>query len=156
MSYAITPQPLTTAQQVATAFNQLTQIEKRGIQQIGQLLDSTFNAIWAPQAPLTPPLMAAACGNAFLPRLAMHAAEATLLLQQEAANGIDSSKHPWAKKQADGSFLPGIPAGWTVAPTLDANGNPTGAATLSYTAPTSWSTEYRVLSTKPCIPSQAH
>ena len=107
------------------------------MQQIGQGLDQTFNAVWRPSAPVTPQMMATAADTNFLPRLAVHAAEAVILLEQEAANGIDSSKHPWAIVQPDGSFQPGIPAGWTVTPTLDANGNPTGAATLSYTAPTS-------------------
>jgi hypothetical protein len=137
MSYPIIPIPPTGDQLVAQAFNRLTAIERQLMNQIGAGLDATYSAVWTPAAPVTPQAMAAAAGTNFLPRLALHAAQAALLLQQEAANNINSAKHPWAVPQAGGGFAPGIPAGWTVTPVLDANGNPTGAATLTYTAPTS-------------------
>jgi hypothetical protein len=135
MSYPITPIPATTEQLAAEAFNRLTAIERRLMFQIGQGLDQTFNAVWSPTPPVTPQMMAAAAGANFLPRLALHAQQAALLLAQEAANGIQSSKHPWAIPSTTGgvaTYAPGVPAGWTITPTVDANGNQTGAATVSY------------------------
>jgi hypothetical protein len=131
MSYEIDPNAAATANY--QAFIALKNAELQSMVKIGQLLDHTFNAVWNPPAPATPQGIAAVIGANFLPRLATHAALATILLQQEAANGIDSSKHPWAVatvNQGPTTYAPGIP-GWTVTPTLDANGNPTGAATVT-------------------------
>jgi hypothetical protein len=138
MPYPIDPIPAPLDELVQQAFNALTAVEVALIRQIGAGLDATFNAVWSPTPPVTPQLMAAAAGNYFLARLQEHAAQATILLAQEAANGINSTPHPWAIPQYDVNgnltgYVPGLPAGWTVVPTLDDNGNPTGAGTPTQT-----------------------
>ena len=133
MFYAFDPNSAANA--VTAAFNGLVALEKRTLSQLGAALDASFNAIWAPAAPVTPAAMVAACGTNFMARLQTHAALATIVLALESANGLSSAKHPWAVKQTDGSFLPGTPAAWTITPAVDANGNPTGAATIAPATP---------------------
>ena len=123
--YPLVPDPVGAA--TAAEYSALVADEQVALANLGQALDNSFRHIWSPRVPATILTMFSACGSTMLARLQTHTALATIVLAQEAANGIDSSGHPWAVKQPDGSFLPSIPSGWTMSPVLDASGNPTGA-----------------------------
>ena len=127
--YIIDPNAEATAN--AVAFNALKNFEMQAMQQLGSGLDRTYNAVWSPPAPATTPGVVELCGTTFLARCMMHYTLGSQVLAQEAANGLDSARHPWAIKQQDGSYLPGTPAAWVVTPVLDGNGNPTGAAAVT-------------------------
>ncbi len=73
----------------------------------------------------------AAYGTAAATVFAWHFANCQQVLAYEAAQGLTVS-HAW-----NNNGTPSVPAGWTVSPVLDSNSNPTGALTLSYTAPSS-------------------
>lgn len=126
--YPLVPDPVGAA--TAAEYAGLVADEQRALANLAQALDRSFQHIWNPKAPATILTMFAACGQTMLARLQTHSALAAIVLAQEAANGIDSSEHPWAKPTTDNgvtTYSPSIPAGWTLAPILDASGNPTGA-----------------------------
>lgn len=128
-AYLLDPNPVDTGNNAA--YISLLKIEKSTLQHLGAYLDDTFKAVWSPPAPATVQGVVDLCGTTFLPRCILHSQIGALILAQEAANGIDSSTHPWAIPQPDGTFQPGIPVGKIVTPIIGADGKPTGAATIS-------------------------
>ena len=128
MSYVWDVNPTATA--IAVAWNSLVQAGKSTLAHIGAYLDSDFNAFWFPASPATPANLAQSAGASLIGMFATHYALGEIVLAQEAANGQDSSGHPWAIPQPGGGYLPGIPPGQLLIPALDANNNPTGAGTI--------------------------
>lgn len=133
MNYPINPTPVNTAN--AVAFAKLVGDELAAIANLGKMLDQTFLDTWQPQAPATVQGVVSACGLNFVARCQLHAALGTILLAQEAANGVNSNKHPWAFKQTDGSYAPGIPPGWAIDVPMSPQGKQTGIAKVTYTQP---------------------
>lgn len=126
-AFVINPDPL----EVARYKSRISMMDMMlsTISHLGGYADNLFQAFWNPVAPSTTQDIADWYGTQFLALVQEFIAIETLVLQMEAANGIDSSRHPWARRQADGTYQPGTPPGVMIIPVI-VNGVPTGEGTI--------------------------